>query len=156
MNYYKRYMGDYGRDTGTLSLAEHGAYALLMDHYYGTEEPLPAAYDDLYRICRAMKKDEQVAVKKVADKFFPLLEDGRRHNARVDEELAKYHERANQNRLNGKSGGRPRTNRTGIPKITQSVSGWDCEMVSEIEPKKNLKPEARNQKFLRGYSGGEV
>lgn len=152
MNYYKRYMGDYGRDTGTLSLAEHGAYALLMDHYYSTEEALPAAYEDLYRICRAMKKEEQAAVKKVADKFFPLFKDGQRHNDRTDKELAKYHAKAEQNRTNGKSGGRPKSNPDGNQEITQSVS----ESVSEGEPKNNLIPESRSQKLLRGYSGGRA
>lgn len=156
MNYYKRYMGDYGRDTGTLSLAEHGAYALLMDHYYSTEEPLPADHDSLYRICRAMKKDEQAAVRKVADRFFPVFKDGLRHNDRADIELSKYHTKANQNRLNGKNGGRPRKNPDqipeDIPEKTQSVSGSD----GEHEPTENLNPEARSQKILRAYQGGRV
>lgn len=156
MNYYKRYMGDYGRDTGTLSLAEHGAYALLMDHYYSTEEALPADYEDLYRICRAMKRDEQAAVRRVADKFFPAFKDGLRHNDRADEELAKYHAKANQNRLNGKNGGRPKANpeqnQKENPEETQSVS----ESVSENEPTENLKPEARSQKVLRAYQGGRA
>lgn len=146
MNFYKRYMGDYGRDTGTLSLAEHGAYALLMDHYYSTEEPLPADYDSLYRICRAMKKDEQAAVRKVADRFFPVFKDGLRHNDRADIELSKYHTKANQNRLNGKSGGRPRKNPDqipeDIPEKTQSVSVQKPMNGAT----KNLKPETRSQK----------
>lgn len=161
MNYYKRYMGDYGRDTGTLSLAEHGAYVLLMDHYYSTEEPLPADYDSLYRICRAMKKDEQAAVRKVADRFFPVFKDGLRHNDRADIELSKYHAKANQNRLNGKSGGRPRKNPDQIPKKTQSVFITNPDQIPEDIPEKtqsvsvpkptngatkNLKPETRNQK----------
>ena len=152
MNYYKRYMGDYGRDTGTLSLAEHGAYALLMDHYYSTEEALPANYEDLYRLCRAMKRDEQAAVRKVADKFFPVFKDGLRHNDRADEELTKYHAKAEQNRLNGKGGGRPKKNRSDNREETQSVSGSD----SEHEPTENLNPEARSQKILRAYQGGKV
>jgi uncharacterized protein YdaU (DUF1376 family) len=160
MNYYRRYMGDYGRDTGTLTLAEHGAYALLMDHYYSTEEPLPADYADLYRICRAMKKEEQAAVRKVADKFFPKFKDGFRHNDRADEELTKYHAKAEQNRQNGKGGGRPKSNPPDEPKETQSetqsVSESGGEVVSDIEPKQNLIPEARSQKLLRGYSGGRA
>lgn len=156
MNYYKRYMGDYGRDTGTLSLAEHGAYVLLMDHYYSTEEALPATYEDLYRICRAMNKEEQTAVKKVADKFFQVFKDGLRHNDRTDKELAKYHAKAEQNRQNGKGGGRPRTNRVDNQEITQSVSESGSEMTSEGEPTNNLIPESRSQKILRGLPGGRV
>lgn len=156
MNYYKRYMGDYGRDTGTLSLAEHGAYALLMDHYYSTEEALPPAYEDLYRICRAMKKEEQTAVMKVADKFFPMFKDSLRHNDRIDKELTKYHAKAEQNRQNGKSGGRPKTNLDDNQDKTHSVYRSDVESVIEGEPTGNLNPEARSQKILRGLPGGRV
>jgi uncharacterized protein YdaU (DUF1376 family) len=156
MNYYKRYMGDYGRDTGTLSLAEHGAYALLMDHYYSTEEPLPADHADLYRICRAMKKEEQAAVRKVADKFFPAFKDGQRHNDRADKELSKYHAKAEQNRQNGKGGGRPKSNPLDNPDKTQSVSVSGGESGSEHEPTENLNPEARSQKILRGLPGGRI
>lgn len=152
MNYYKRYMGDYGRDTGTLSLAEHGAYALLMDHYYSTEEALPADYEALYRICRAMKREEQAAVRKVADKFFPAFKDGLRHNDRTDKELTKYHAKAEQNRLNGQSGGRPKGKADQNRNETQSVT----DSGNENEPTGNLIPEARSQNLLRAFQGGKV
>lgn len=90
MNFYKRYMGDYGRDTAHLSLAEHGAYTLLLDHYYSTEQPLPADPAALFRICRAFDKLEQRAVLSVADAFFPKSEDGLRHNARADMEVKSW------------------------------------------------------------------
>lgn len=41
MNYYRRYSGDYLRDTSKLSVLEHGAYSLLLDYYYSEETPLP-------------------------------------------------------------------------------------------------------------------
>ena len=160
MNYYKRYMGDYGRDTGALSLAEHGAYTVMMDHYYGTEEPLPSEYDELYRICRAMTKEEQRAVKKIADKFFPVFKDGLRHNDRADAELTKYHARAAANKANGKGGGRPRNNPDKNPAKTHSVfvSGGESDKESNPaeEPTNNLIPEARSQKILRGLPRREV
>ena len=87
MNFYKRYMGDYGRDTAHLSLAEHGAYTLLLDHYYSTEQALPADPTSLFRICRAFDTAEQQAVLSVADAFFPVGDDGLRHSARADREL---------------------------------------------------------------------
>jgi uncharacterized protein YdaU (DUF1376 family) len=40
MNFYKHYLGDYARDTKGLSLIEHGAYRVLLDHNYATEEPI--------------------------------------------------------------------------------------------------------------------
>lgn len=89
MNFYKRYPADYGRKTARLTLAQHGAYTLLLDEVYSTEAPLPGAFDELYRICRAMSKPEQEAVRAVAEKFFPLGADGLRRNQRADEEIAK-------------------------------------------------------------------
>lgn len=92
MNYWKRYPGDYSRDTGHLSLAEHGAYALLLDTYYATEAPLPANMTALHRLCRAMTAEERAAVESVADQFFKPGSDGRRHNDRADKQIAKDRE----------------------------------------------------------------
>lgn len=115
MDYYKRYMGDYQRDTGDLSLAQHGAYALLLDHYYSVRKPLPAAMEKLHRLCRATTKPEQDAVETIANEFFPIGQDGLRHNNRADEEIAKWEAFAEENREKGKLGGRPKKNPTGNP-----------------------------------------
>lgn len=108
MNFYKRFMGDYTRDTAHLSLAEHGAYTLLLDHYYSTEQPLPADAAALYRICRAFEKAEQKAVIAVADAFFPVGDDGLRHNARADRQMPNDLRAIETARANGRHGGRPR------------------------------------------------
>jgi uncharacterized protein YdaU (DUF1376 family) len=115
MDYYKRYMGDYQRDTGDLSLAQHGAFTVLLDHYYSVRKPLPAAMEKLHRLCRATTKAEQDAVESVVDEFFKLGPDGLRHNARADEEIAKWEEFAQENREKGKLGGRPKKNPSGNP-----------------------------------------
>lgn len=108
MNFYKRYPADYGRKTARLTLAQHGAYTLLLDEVYSTEAPLPGAFDELYRICRAMSKPEQEAVRAVADKFFPLSSDGLRRNQRAEEEITEAAPAIEAARLNGKKGGRPK------------------------------------------------
>jgi hypothetical protein len=46
------YYSDYLADTADLTLAEHGAYHLLMAHYYSTRKPLDACASVLHRICR--------------------------------------------------------------------------------------------------------
>jgi uncharacterized protein YdaU (DUF1376 family) len=88
--YYERYPGDYARDTRRLSLAEHGAYTLLLDDYYSPDGgPLPAALEALYRVCGCQDEAEREAVKSVAMKFFPVRkDDGLRHNKRADKQLA--------------------------------------------------------------------
>src|SRR5690348_11040498 len=111
MNYYERYCGDYQRDTAHLSLAEHGAYTMLLDTYFSVEKPLPSDLASLYRVCRAMTRLEQQAVKAVADQFFPVSElDGLRHNARADREIAKARPKIEAARINGRKGGRPPKN----------------------------------------------
>jgi uncharacterized protein YdaU (DUF1376 family) len=105
--WYARYPGDYLRDTAHLSLTEHGAYGLLLDHYYSTEKPLPNNKDALYRICRALNDGERLAVDSVLAQFFRLSEDGY-HNARADRELEKRSDRNQKLSDSGRRGARER------------------------------------------------
>lgn len=89
MNYYERHLGDYARDTGHLSLLEHGVYTLLLDRYYATERPLPADLKAIYRLVRAREKVERAAVETVLEEFFELGDDGW-HNRRCDQEITAY------------------------------------------------------------------
>ena len=88
-SWYSRYYGDYMRDTGHLSLEEHGAYTILLDHYYATKKALPSETPALFRICRAFTDSERASVTSVLGQFFPVGADGNRHNARADKELNK-------------------------------------------------------------------
>lgn len=108
MNFYKRFMSDYARKTARLTLAQHGAYTLLLDEVYTTEQPLPSDVHELYRICRAMTKDEQSAVRVVADLYFPVTESGHRINPRASVELKLAEPALEAARLNGGKGGRPK------------------------------------------------
>src|SRR5690606_10366863 len=100
--------GDYQRDTAHLSLAEHGAYTMLLDTYCSVEKPLPEDLASLYRVCRAMTRLEQQAVKNVAEQLFPLSEpDALRHNQRGEREIAKARPKIEAARINGRKGGRP-------------------------------------------------
>lgn len=101
-------MSDYAKKTARLTLAQHGAYTLLLDEVYITEQPLPSDVTELYRICRAMTKDEQSAVRVVADLYFKIDADGLRHNPRASIELHLAAPAMEAARLNGAKGGRPR------------------------------------------------
>lgn len=68
--WYSFYVGDYTQKTAHLSLLEHGAYRLLIDHYMATGNPLPNDHTKLYRICRARSPSERKAVLSVASEFF--------------------------------------------------------------------------------------
>lgn len=91
MNYYKRHLGDYAKDTRHLSLAEHGAYCLLLDYYYSTERPIPD--DRCERIANAYTDDERRAVRSVLEAFFTLTPEGWR-NHRADAEIQEFHSKS--------------------------------------------------------------
>jgi uncharacterized protein YdaU (DUF1376 family) len=86
--FYPRYPLDYARDTSRLRLVHHGAYAVMLDDYY-VNGPLPADIDSLCALCKATAHDERQAVRYVADTFFPVDQDGYRHNKRADAERIK-------------------------------------------------------------------
>ncbi len=135
MNYYERHLGDYARDTGHLSMLEHGAYGLLLDRYYATEAPIPAA--QVYRIARALSKLERAAVDAVLAEFFRLV-DGGWTNARADAEIGKAQTRINAARENGRRGGRPRNNPNGTK---QEPGGFSPGSKSETQRKAHQTPD---------------
>lgn len=98
MNFYQHFLGDYARDTKGLTVMEHGAYLLLLHHNYATEQPIPTEPAELYRIAGAMTPAERKAVEKVAEKFFPVNGDGRRHNKRAEEEINRQKEKSQKAR----------------------------------------------------------
>jgi len=125
VNYYRRYVGDYLRDTARLSMLEHGAYNLLLDYYYADEKPLPADRDELYLMVRAMSSADRKAVDKVLRVYFTEEPDGY-HQKRVDHEI----EVSLSARNNGKGGGRP-------------PRGFKPEGEPEPEHKPDSKPESK-------------
>ncbi|MBE0263383.1 YdaU family protein, partial [Xylella fastidiosa subsp. fastidiosa] len=139
MNYYERHIGDYARDTGYLSVLEHGIYCLLLDRYYATEQPIPA--NKAHRIARAHSKKEKSAVDVVLDEFFLLQEDGW-HNKRCDEEIARFHARAAAQQENGKKGGRPRNSahHDSQTQTQQKPADFDLDNPNETQSKANTNP----------------
>jgi uncharacterized protein YdaU (DUF1376 family) len=155
MNFYKRFMADYAKKTSRLTLAQHGAYTLLLDEMYSTEQPLPSDVSELFRICRAMTKDEQNAVRQVADKYFPIGEYAVRDNPRASKEIELASPSMEAARLNGKKGGRPGkqpigceiNNPVGFESVTQLVRVGKAPHSSEeyIEAKASLSPSSTDQ-----------
>lgn len=109
MNFYKRHIGDYIKKAGHLTLLEHGIYARLMDVYYTREAGIPE--DKAARLISARTKEELQALANVLDEFFTLV-DGLWTQGRCEEEIGNASEKAEQNRENGKKGGRPRKVKT--------------------------------------------
>ena len=95
MNFFKFYIGDYQRDTAHLSITEHGAYQLMLQHYYATEKPLPEG-KALHRMLRAQGKAERDAIDSVVQKFWTSTAAGL-VNDRADAEITKAGAQAETN-----------------------------------------------------------
>jgi uncharacterized protein YdaU (DUF1376 family) len=106
-HWYPRHYKDYQLDTSHLSMLEHGAYTLLLDHYYLTGKPLLADIRAVARQMRCMLPEEVEAVKSVLEQFFTLQADGW-HNKRADEELSRRSELIVKRQAVGKRGAESR------------------------------------------------
>lgn len=139
MNYYTRHLGDYARDTGLLSVLEHGVYTLLLDRYYTTEAGIPDG--QVYRMARARSDAEKAAVDAVLADFFQLVE-GVWINRRAEEELEKAAAKIQAAVGNGKKGGRPAKN----PTETRPVdAGFSPQNPGETQPKAHQTPNTKHQ-----------
>ncbi|KUY74566.1 hypothetical protein WI25_01445 [Burkholderia cepacia] len=129
MNFYKRHIGDYLKDTAHLSLLEHGVYTRLLDVYYTREAGIPD--DQAARLIGARARDELSALKVVLDEFFELV-DGTWVQQRCEREIQDASTKAEANRENGRKGGRPKAkkNPPDNPDGTQN----------ETDPKPNGNP----------------
>ena len=144
MNYYERHLGDYARDAGHLSMIEHGAYSLLLDRIYTTEEGIPA--DQAHRVCRARSKEERAAVDAVLQEFF-TLSDGVWTNSRAAKEITKMRAKVEAARTNGQRGGRPKRNPTGTD---EKPSGLLLGSISETQDKAHQSPDTSHQEYKSG------
>jgi len=97
MNFFKLYIGDYQRDTAHMTLAEHGAYILMLQHYYATQKPLPTGKAGLYRMLRAQDKVEREAIDSIVEQFWQETTKGL-INQRADKEIAQANNQAEKNR----------------------------------------------------------
>jgi uncharacterized protein YdaU (DUF1376 family) len=149
MNYYERHLGDYAKDAGHLSMLEHGAYTLLLDRYYTTEQGIEE--EKVYRLCRAKTKEERAAVDAVLGEFFALV-DGFWVNGRADREITKMQAKVKAAQENGKRGGRPK-------RTEEEPTGNPLGSVSVTQIKAHQPPDTSHQlntpKPPRG-AGGSV
>ena len=92
MFYFQHHVGDYRRDTGHLTLLEHGIYRQLIDLYYITEKPLDAS---AMRLVCVRTADEEQAYKRVLADFFHERK-GKYFHKRCDFEISKYKDKSSK------------------------------------------------------------
>lgn len=123
MHYYQFNIGDYAAHTRHLSLLEDLAYRRLLDLYYSSEKPL---IKDVKKLARLLTMSgHEAEITQVLEDFFSLSDDGYIQN-RVNEEIAKYHSKADSARANGKKGGRPKKPKAN-PEETDGVNSANPE-----------------------------
>jgi uncharacterized protein YdaU (DUF1376 family) len=142
VNFYKRFIGDIQRDTGHLSCAEMGVYDRLLDHYYATEQALPADVDACCRIARAMTKDERKAVDSVLRQYF-TLEDAGFVQGRAEIEIAEAQPTIAAARTNGAKGGRPKGSKN---KTQEKPSGFPNKNPEQTQGESSPQPEPEPDK----------
>jgi uncharacterized protein YdaU (DUF1376 family) len=122
MHYYKFNIADWHLATSHLSLEEEAVYFKLINYYYDSEQCIPKETDSVIRRLRLGSVRDIVGI--VLKEFFVLQDDGW-HHLRCDDEILKYHHKAEVNQRIGKLGGRPKKTETvlvGIPEITLTTN----------------------------------
>jgi uncharacterized protein YdaU (DUF1376 family) len=84
--YQPFFWGDYLRDTGQLTLLEHGAYLRLIGEYWNTGQPIEADAERIARACGAHSDTDKAAISYVLNRYF-TLEGGYWHHKRIDADL---------------------------------------------------------------------
>jgi uncharacterized protein YdaU (DUF1376 family) len=141
MHYYKFNIGDWHLATSHLSLEEEAVYFKLINFYYDSEQAIPLKTDSVIRRLRLGSVKELVGI--VLEEFFVLQEDGW-HHLRCDDEISKYHHKAEVNQRIGKLGGRPKKTESvsvGLPQITLTTNQEPLTINQEpIINKKTIAP----------------
>lgn len=115
MHYYQFNIADYRKDTGHLSLLEHGIYRQLLDEYYLNQKPIET--QQVIRRLSIKTQEEKTALENVLNDFFNMSECGKFYTKkRCDKEINDYLKKAEVSRANGSKGGRPSK-----PRKTQQV-----------------------------------
>lgn len=148
MYYYKLNIADWHLATSHLMLEEEAIYFKLINYYYDTEQPIPVETQTVIRRLRLGNYLDMVTL--VLQEFFILESDGW-HHIRCDQEIEKYHDKAENNKKVGKLGGRPRKNKDleANPQETQTVSKDN----PQITLTKNHKPITNNHKPIDTPNG---
>lgn len=149
------YVADYLADTGHLSAAEHGAYLLLIMHYW-QNGGLPNEDRRLARICR-MSPDEWADARET---LFDMFDDGWKH-ARIEEELQAARDISDK----AKEKAAKRWNKPGIadadaaampvhmPQVCQSQSQPPLSTVSNEPVERRAKAQPEHAQILEALTG---
>jgi uncharacterized protein YdaU (DUF1376 family) len=142
MHYYNHNIDEFRSLTINMSREARWIFRDMLDIIYRTEKPLT---DDLNKICRDLgvrSEEEKAIVAEILLYEFVQVDGGYMH-PRAAEQIAAYHAKADKARVNGKSGGRRKSDPVKAetntePKGTDSVpAGFASQPMSNQEPSKS-------------------
>jgi len=148
------YVADYLADTGHLTVAEHGAYLLLIMHYW-QRGSLPKEDDRLSSIARAMP-EQWLSMKPTIAAFF----DADWRHERIEAEIEKSRIAHEKRKLAGKKGGSAKAENSSNAKAmleqcstnhnhNHIISSTDTSYLSSAEPSATPDPPPEKIKISR-------
>ena len=164
MHSYQHNIKTFNNATRHLTRVERSLYRDLIELYYDTEQPLPAA--DFDRLCRrvlANSDEERAALQFVLDEFFELTGDVYTHDF-CDEVIEKYHSATTAKAKAGKASAEARKRKAAAKKqarkeqkstgVKQPLNGRSTDRQQNST---NQKPLTSNQEPLTPHTpqGGE-
>ncbi len=138
-HWMKMYWADYLADTMHLSQGQHGAYLLLIAHYWNKGELL---VKHCYSIARATTEQERSNVDEVLEQFF--ARDGDRWvSRRVEQELSEAAESYRRRAEAGAKGGSARASRNVQPENGEALPKQSCSnaVADGKQPEPDPEPE---------------
>ena len=136
-SFMKMYWGDYFADTHHLSTLQHGAYLLLIAHYWNSGKPLPDNDRELQRIV-GIKGAVWKNTKPLLASFFKIA-DGVWSHKRIDAELRK----ANENYAKKVASGNTPKNKVGHSNLNDQLSIHLSTKKSQVIENKEKTPSER-------------
>lgn len=144
------YWGDYARDTGHLNALAHGAYLMLIKHYWCTGSPLNDDDSELWRVACCDSLGEWKRIRNKLSPLFQILEGKWRHK-RIDRELQRAVDITNKRAAAGRASAEHRANKNSThvehtgqqnaipsqpqpPSEAKTASGAEAPLMPDIPP----------------------
>jgi len=142
------YVADYLADTSHLSAAEHGAYLLLIFHYWSNAKALPSNDKVLARIAR-MTTEEWKESKDVILEFFDRKCGDLVHH-RIEKELGIAHERYQKRADAGRKGGKAKQKQcnSNAEPTTSTATTTDNNQKPQPKPPIAAKPPRKRDEIM--------
>ena len=147
MNWYPRYTGDYSRDTAHLTMTEHGAFNLMLDHYYATEKPLPECPNQIHRITGAFTPEEQAAAQAVLKQYFKHAPGIGYRNNKADAVIAEQNAKRIKAVAKATLAAEERWSR--VKDATSNASGTPQALHKQCHPEPEPEPEPKTEPGAR-------